>query len=430
MTQPTPHGDMPESLAARTGAIRLLAHVLRDGRMLSDGASGLDGPAAARALRLAGLTLRHMGQADAMLKTRMQRQPAAKIRDILRLALTELCAEGSAAHGVVNDAVAMARMSPKTTKQAGLVNAVLRGLTADMPATLAEWEALPAPTLPIWLRKPLAASWGRDRLEAIEAAHLRGAPLDLTPKPGVSVPGAVELPTGSLRLEGGQVSILPGFAEGDWWVQDAAAAIPVRLLGDLTGLRVLDLCAAPGGKTLQLASGGAHVTALDISGKRLRRVSQNLDRTGLTAEIVEADALEWTPEEPFDVVLLDAPCTATGTIRRHPDLPHLREARDIETLTKLQYQLIDRALTFLNPGGRLVFCTCSLLAVEGEHQVSAALKRHPSLSAIPLDPASFGLPEAAASPHGLRLLPDLWADRGGLDGFYMAVLRTAGATPA
>ena len=422
--------DMPESLAARTGAIRLLAHVLREGRMLGDGASGLDGPAAARALRLAGLVLRHMGRADALLKDKMARQPAAKIRDILRLALVEIFEDGAAPHGVVNDAVAMARMSPRTYKQAGLVNAVLRSLSEDRSA----WDALPAPALPAWLRKPLAKAWSRPRLEAIEAAHLTGAPLDLTPRGDIpedrQIEGAVTLSTGSLRLSGGQVSTLPGFAEGDWWVQDAAAAMPARLLGDVAGLRVLDLCAAPGGKTMQLAAAGAQVMALDISGKRLRRVHANLTRTGLSAEVVEADAFAWQPDAPFDAVLLDAPCTATGTIRRHPDLPHLRESRDVETLTQLQYRLLDRALTFVKPGGRLVFCTCSLLPVEGEHQISAALKRHDGLTVDALDPEAFGLPPEAASAHGLRLLPDLWPQIGGMDGFYMAVLRRpSGDTP-
>lgn len=410
--------DLPESLATRMGALRLLAHVLRDGKMLGDGASHLSGPPAARALRLAGLVLRHMGRADAILKPHMRRQPAARTRDILRLAVVEIFVDSAAPHGVVNDAVAMARATPRTVKQAGLVNAVLRGLDGAQ----AEWDALPPPSLPPWLRKPLAKAWGRDRLEAIEAAHLTPAPLDLTPKPGVTVEGAEALPTGSLRLAGGQVSALPGYETGDWWVQDAAAAMPVRLLGDVAGLRVLDLCAAPGGKTMQLAAGGADVTALDVSEGRLRRVSENLTRTGLTANILAADALTWQADDPFDAILLDAPCTATGTIRRHPDLPHLREARDVETLTELQYRLLDRALTLLKPGGRLVFCTCSLLPVEGEHQVTAALKRHPGLTAEALDPAAFGLPPEAASPNGLRLLPDLWADRGGLDGFYMSVL--------
>lgn len=422
MSQPAaPKREMPESLSARMGAVRLLAHVLRDGRMLADGASGLTGPAAARALRLAGLVLRHMGQADAMMKAHMDRQPAAKVRDILRLALVEIFVDGAAAHGAVNDAVAMARMSPRTVKQSGLVNAVLRKMVDDRAA----WDALPPPAMPGWLRAPVAKAFGQDRIAGIEAAHLAGAPLDLTPQRPCTIEGAEVLPTGSLRLAGGQVSALPGFETGDWWVQDAAAAIPARLLGDVAGLRVLDLCAAPGGKTMQLAAAGAQVTALDLSGKRLRRVHANLARTGLTAEVVEADALTWEPETPFDAVLLDAPCSATGTIRRHPDLPHLRESRDIEALTKLQYRLLDRALGFVRPGGRVVYCTCSLLPVEGEHQIAAALKRHDGLTVAPLDPGAYGLPDMAASPHGLRLLPDLWAKRDGMDGFFMSLLKRA-----
>ena len=416
--------DRPESLAARQGALRLLAHVLREGRMLSDGASGLDGPAAARALRLAATTLRQMGRADAMLARALERQPHARVRDILRLALVEIHVEGAAPHGVVNDAVALTRAAPRTAKQAGLVNAVLRRLAGED----GEWAALPPPRLPAWLRAPVGKAWGQDRLAAIEAAHLGGAPLDLTSRDGSDpVPGADALPTGSWRLrQAGQISALPGYADGAWWVQDAAAAIPVRLLasvaGPLGGVRVLDLCAAPGGKTLQLAAAGARVTALDLSEPRLRRLRENLARTGLEADVVASDALDWMPETAFDAILLDAPCTATGTIRRHPDLPHLRDHRDIEALTTLQYRLIDRALGMLAPGGTLVFCTCSLLPVEGEHQVSAALKRHPGLTATAPDPGAFGLPDEAASAHGLRLLPDLWPDRGGMDGFYMAAL--------
>ncbi|WP_235962502.1 RsmB/NOP family class I SAM-dependent RNA methyltransferase [Jannaschia marina] len=426
MSQPKPKREMPESLATRLGALRLLAHVLRDGRMLTDGASGLEGAAAARALRLAGLTLRHMGRADALLKATLERAPAARVRDILRLALVEIFEDGAAPHGVVNDAVALARMSPRSVKQSGLVNAVLRRLAEDRAA----WEALPPPALPAWLRAPVKAAFGPERLAAIEAAHLAGAPLDLTPQRPTEIPGAEQLPTGSLRLAGGQVSTLPGFAAGDWWVQDAAATTPARCLGDVADLRVLDLCAAPGGKTMQLAAAGAKVTALDVSEGRLGRLRANLERTGLEAEIVVADALDWEPEAPFDAVLLDAPCSATGTIRRHPDLPHLRESRDVEALSKLQYRLLDRALGFVKHGGPVVYCTCSLLPLEGELQVRAALKRHPGLLTVTPDPASLGLPEAAEVPEGLRLLPDLWRERGGMDGFFVAVLKHGAAPPA
>lgn len=415
------------SLEPRRAALRLLAQVTREGRMLSD-AKDLDGAIAARALRLAGLALRHLGRADALINARTERRPHPRVQDILRLALAEIFEDGAAPHGVVNDAVALARMAQKTAKQGGLVNALLRQITVE------DWAQAPAPRLPGWLRGPMAKAWGKTRVPAIEAAHLAGAPLDLTVAKDAGSwaekLGADMLPTGSLRLAGGQVSGLPGYADGAWWVQDAAAAVPVRLLGDVTGMRVLDLCAAPGGKTMQLAAAGANVTALDLSEARLKRLRQNLARTGLSAEIIAADILEWEPEITFDAVLLDAPCSASGTIRRHPDLPYLRGGQDVEALTRLQYRMLDRALGWVRPGGALIYCTCSLLPVEGEHQIKAALGRHPDLSAEAPEPEEFGLPDAARSAHGLRLLPDMWAERGGLDGFYMARLRVPDAQTA
>jgi 16S rRNA (cytosine967-C5)-methyltransferase len=250
-------------------------------------------------------------------------------------------------------------------------------------------------------------------------------PLDLTLRDGAEAPEGMILPTGSLRLEEkGQVSALAGYEAGRWWVQDAAAAMAVRLLAPQPGERVLELCAAPGGKTLQLAAAGAEVTALDMSGPRLERLAENLARTGLTAKVVVADALVWQPEEAFDAVLLDAPCSATGTIRRHPDLPFVKDGSDVEELVALQAQMLDRALGMVKPGGRVVFVTCSLLAEEGEGQLAAALARHPGLEV-----------ERAALPGvedgwwtdlgGLRLRPDYWADKGGMDGFFMVRLRTS-----
>jgi 16S rRNA (cytosine967-C5)-methyltransferase len=218
---------------------------------------------------------------------------------------------------------------------------------------------------------------------------------------------------------------LPGYAEGGWWVQDAAAALPAKLLQPQPGERILDLCAAPGGKTLQLAAAGAHVTALDISAPRLSRLQANLARTNLTATLVTADALHWQPEAPFDAILLDAPCSATGTIRRHPDLPFVKDGSELISLTSLQAQLIDRALTWLKPGGRLVFSTCSLLPEEGETQLAAAVARHPSLTVERL--ALEGIDPVWWTPEGaLRLRPDHWADRGGMDGFFMVRLRKEG----
>jgi 16S rRNA (cytosine967-C5)-methyltransferase len=220
----------------------------------------------------------------------------------------------------------------------------------------------------------------------------------------------------------GQVSALPGYEAGDWWVQDAAAALPAKVLAPAKGARVLDLCAAPGGKTMQLAAMGADVTAVDISKSRMARVDENLTRCGLTAELVVSDALEFDAE-PFDAVLLDAPCTATGTIRRHPDLPYAKDGSDFPALFELQEYLIDRALGLLKPGGRLVFCTCSLLIDEGEEQVRDAMGRHPELE---LDLDALRLPGVEAGwigPEGLRLRPDYWPDRGGMDGFFITAFR-------
>jgi 16S rRNA (cytosine967-C5)-methyltransferase len=258
---------------------------------------------------------------------------------------------------------------------------------------------------------------------AIETVQSQEPPLDLTLREGFPHPEGALLPTGSLRLRSpGQLSTLPGYAEGGWWVQDAAAALPAKLLQPQPGERILDLCAAPGGKTLQLAAAGAEVTALDISAPRMARVEANLARTGLTATLVTADALHWQPETPFDAILLDAPCSATGTIRRHPDLPFVKDGSELPSLTTLQTQLIDRALIWLKPGGRLVFSTCSLLPEEGEAQLTAALHRHPTLTAERT--ALAGIDPAWWTPEGaLRLRPDYWAETGGMDGFFMVRLR-------
>jgi 16S rRNA (cytosine967-C5)-methyltransferase len=276
------------------------------------------------------------------------------------------------------------------------------------------------------------AAWGAEAAAEIAAAHAEAPPLDLTLRdPGEASHwagrlDATVLETGSLRLAArAQVSALPGFAEGAWWVQDAAAALPARMLGPVAGERVLDLGAAPGGKTLQLAAAGATVTALDVSGPRLRRLKENLARTGLAAAVVEADALGWTPGEPYDAIMLDAPCSASGTIRRHPDLPHLRSGTDLGPLLALQAALLDRAWGWLRPGGRLVFATCSLLPSEGEDQVAAFLARTPH--ARRLRP-SLALPEGWLDGDGaLRTRPDFWAGRGGIDGFHAAALAKAEA---
>ena len=410
-------------LAARRAALDHLYAVLWEKRLLShQPAPNLPPEEAARALRLALTVLRHLGRLDAVLRPYLQRRPNMAIQNILRLGAAELLVDGSEPHGVVSSLVEVAKRNSRTGRGAGMVNAVLRKVDTGARDI---WAASPPQKLPVWLRKPLHKAYGSEGLAAIEAAHQRAVPLDLTPKPGVSVAEAEALPTGSFRLPGAQVSALPGYEAGDWWVQDAAAALPVNLLGDVKGVQVLDLCAAPGGKTMQLAAGGAHVTALDISERRLARVAENLARTGLKADLVAADLLTWQGG-PFDAIVLDAPCSASGTIRRHPDLPFVKSAAEVETLTRLQMQMIDTALGLLKPGGRMVFCTCSLLPNEGENQVKAALKRHDTISAVPIDPTTVGGDANWASAEGgMRLRPDYWADRGGMDGFYMALLQKA-----
>ncbi len=400
-----------------TGEKRLMSELLADGAL-----NHLEPEDRARAQRLATETLRGLPRADRLLARFLQKTPPLHVRNILRLSTIEL-AGGEAAHGVVNAAVAMVGLNKRTASMKGLVNAVLRKVAADLPEG---WDKIAVPRLPKWLRDPLKDAYGPQVVANIERVHFEGAPLDLTaktdPQAVAEAVGGTVLPTGTVRLPvGRQVSSLPGFEAGNWWVQDAAAAIPARLLAAQPGERVLDLCAAPGGKTMQLAASGADVTALDISDGRMERVRQNLKRVGLKAEIVVADALAYEAA-PFDAILLDAPCSATGTIRRHPDLPHAKDGSDFLQLFQLQSALIDKALALLKPGGRLVYCTCSLLPDEGEVQVEEALARHPGLQVLPADVPGLE-PAWRSEDGGVRLRPDYWADRGGMDGFYIASLR-------
>ncbi len=410
--------------SAREAAFRLITAVLIEGRMLfeADGVlEGLAPPDRARAQRLANDTLRHLARADHVLAAYLGKVPPAPVLAVLRLATVEICLGGDA-HGVVNEAVALVAAMKIGGTYKGLANAVLRRVATDGPAI---WDIAPPAYLPDWLRGPLVAAWGGAAVRGIEAAIITPPPIDLTAKGDPAelalAVGGTLLPTGSVRLDpGAQVSALPGYAEGAFWVQDAAAALPARLLAPQPGERVLDLCAAPGGKTMQLAAMGADVTALDLSGPRMRRVTENLTRTGLSAQVIVGDAL--THQGQYDAVLLDAPCSATGTLRRHPDLPHVRQADAIADLIALQARMLDHALTLLVPGGRLVFCTCSLLPDEGEAQVAAALTRHPGLRVLPADIS--GVESVWHSPTGgLRLRPDHWADRGGIDGFFMIALQ-------
>ncbi|WP_299639946.1 transcription antitermination factor NusB [uncultured Ruegeria sp.] len=409
--------------AARRSAIYLLDQVLGEGRLLAEclaagAVDRLEPEDRARAQRLALETLRGLERADRLLDNHLNRTPALTVHNALRLGAVELC-NGEAAHGVVNSMVEIVSRSRKHGRLKGLVNAVLRKVAAEGPEA---WPKMRVPRLPDWLREPLIAAWGTDAVTAMEQANFAGAPLDLTLKPGVEGPSGEILPTGSVRIhDAGQVSSLPGYEAGDWWVQDAAAALPVRILAPKVGEKVLDLCAAPGGKTMQLAAAGADVTALDVSESRMERVRENLARTGLKAKVVVGDALEH--EGQYDAILLDAPCSATGTIRRHPDLPFAKDGSDFGGLIELQSRMLAQAWSLLKPGGRLVYCTCSLLPDEGEVQVEEALDMYPDMSA---DRDALNVPgvetDWVTEEGGSRLRPDYWLDRGGMDGFYIACL--------
>jgi 16S rRNA (cytosine967-C5)-methyltransferase len=401
----------------RLAAFDLLAAVLDKRRTLDDALDALpriDPRDKAAAHRLAAAVLRRAGTLDAVLEPFLRRAPPDPVRNILRLGAAGLLLLETPPHAAVATAVDLARargLAPFT----GLINAVLRKLT---PAAL---EGLDAPRLdtPPWLW----ASWGR-AARAIAEAHQHEAPLDLTLKPGAEPPpGGEPLPTGSHRYpQGTRVADLPGFAEGSFWVQDAAAALPARLLAPQPGERIADLCAAPGGKTAQLAAAGAAVTAVELSPARLARLRENLARLQLQAETIEADATTWRPAEPFDAVLLDAPCTATGTIRRHPEIAHLRRPRDVTAMAEAQDKLLAAAAAMLRPGGRLIYAVCSLQPEEGPDRLHAALDALP-LAADPFTPEECPLPEALFLDGTVRTTPALWPARGGMDGFFIARLR-------
>lgn len=417
---------MSDGTQARRTVIYLLDQVLGEGRLLAEcyAAGALERLAPedrARTQRLTLQTLRSLERADRVLQKHLKKSTPLTVQNALRLGTVELC-HGAAAHGVVNDMVAIISKHRRHAQLKGLVNAVLRKVADQGPA---EWAKLRVPRLPKWLRSPLAQAWGNEAMLSIEAAHYAGAPLDITGKPGADLTalGGTLLETGSRRLaEAGQVSALPGYEVGDWWVQDAAAALPAQLLQAKTGERVLDLCAAPGGKTMQMAASGANVTAVDTSATRLERLRENLTRTGLVADLITGDALEQTGE--FDAVLLDAPCSATGTIRRHPDLPHAKDGSAFGELIELQARMLAHAWSLVKPGGRMVFCTCSLLPDEGECQIEEALEMFPDMSVdrTVLDRPGIE-PAWITEEGGLRLRPDYWPEQGGMDGFYMVLLR-------
>lgn len=401
----------------RDSAFDLLSAVLERHRPLEAALEALpqgQGRDRAAAHRLAATVLRRMGTLDAVLEPFLRRRPPEPVRIILRIGAAGLLLLGTPGHAAVATAVSLAR-ARRLAPFAALINAVLRRVAAAGPALAGELDT-PRLDTPAWLW----TSWGTEA-RAIAMAHQHEAPLDLTLKPGASPPeGATVLPTGSLRYPPGtRVAAIPGFEAGALWVQDAAAALPARLLAVKPGERVVDLCAAPGGKTAQLAATGAAVTAVERDPARLERLAGNLRRWGLPAELVGADATTWRAPAPFDAVLLDAPCSATGTIRRHPDIPHLKRPRDVQALVQAQDALLEAAAAMLRPGGRLVYAVCSLQPEEGAPRVQAAL-RH----GLRLDPFRAEelceLPDALTPEGFLRTHPGLWAEQGGMDGFFAA----------
>ncbi len=384
---------------------------------LPGGLPGAAGRDRAAAHRLAAAVLRRLGTLDAVLEPHLRRAPPVTVRHVLRLGAAALLLLATPPHAAVSTAVALTRRAG-FGPFAGLVNAVLRRIAADGPGVL---ESLDSPRLdtPPWLW----TSWG-EAARAIALGHQADPPLDLTPLPGAApLPAGTVLPSGSLRLPpGSEVTALPGYEAGNFFVQDAAAALPVRLLGVLAGQEVADLCAAPGGKTAQLVLAGARVTAVERAPARLRRLAENLARLHLDAELIGADAVTWQPGRRFDAVLLDAPCSATGTIRRHPEIPHLRRPGDLAPLIAAQDALLAAASALLKPGGRLLYAVCSLQPEEGEARIAAALSRLPlrraPITADELPP----LPQAVSASGDLRTHPGLWAAQGGMDGFFAARL--------
>jgi 16S rRNA (cytosine967-C5)-methyltransferase len=371
----------------------------------------------AAAHRLAAAVLRRMGTLDAVLEPFLQREPPDPVRHVLRLGAAGLLLVDTPPHAAVGTAVALTRRRG-LAPFAGLVNAVLRKVAAAGTAAMAGLDS-PRLDTPAWLW----TAWGREA-RAIAIAHQQEAPLDITLKAGAAAPqGGVMLPTGGVRFPPGtRVTEMEGFESGSLWVQDAAAALPVRLLAVRPGESVADLCAAPGGKTAQLIDAGANVTAVERDAGRLDRLAGNLARLHMTAALVRADAATWQPAAPFDAILLDAPCTATGTARRHPDVIRIKRPRDVQTSVQAQDQLLHAAETMLRPGGRLIYAVCSLQPEEGAPRIAAAVTRG-RLRHDPFTAGELGaVPEALTREGFLRTHPDLWSDRGGMDGFFAARL--------
>jgi 16S rRNA (cytosine967-C5)-methyltransferase len=421
----TPPQAPTAGLPARRAALRLLDAVLRRGQPLEQALvpATRDMPMPAdRALahNIAATTLRHLPDLDALIDsaTRQRLPDDAKARMVLRLALAQALRLDTPHHAAVATALPLVDGGPRK-----LVHGVLSAL-------LRRGEALPMPPhLPADIMARWSESWGEPMAEAARDALAGRAPLDLSLRDATATAdwaarlGGTALAPGHVRLPAdSEVTGLPGYGSGDWWVQDLAASLPARLLGPGEGRLVLDLCAAPGGKTMQLAAAGWRVVAVDQSQRRVERLRANLARTGLAATVVQANLTDWTPEAPADAILLDAPCSATGIFRRHPDVIHRIGPRQIAEMAEIQASLLDRAIGWLRPGGRLVYATCSLEPAEGEAQIAALLARRADVRPCAIDTAL--LPAGIETPQvgQVRTLPGMLAPAGGLDGFFVALL--------
>jgi len=420
-------------IPARSAAIELLNAVLIDKTSLdnamteSEEFSRLLGPDRAFARMLVSTCLRHLAEIDLAIDQFLLKplaQNAILVRQSLRIGTAQLLFLGTPAHAAVDTSVTLL----KGTRYAGftgLVNAVLRRVPSAEPASLSVGAIANTPD---WLFDTWQKEYGDDLAQEIALAHTQEAPLDITPKADPeSVAQQLEgelLPSGSIRVRPtGDITELPGYSAGDWWIQDAAAALPAHLIPEPSGKRILDLCAAPGGKAAQLAAAGANVTAIDRSDIRLDVMRANFERLNLQAEILAADVATWRPKELADAVLLDAPCTATGTIRRHPDILFLKEKSDLRRLAKLQYELLNAAAEMVRPGGHLVYVVCSLQPEEGSRVVNKFLLNTDGFSRAPIRGDEERIPsEFRAESGDLRTLPSHWSESGGLDGFYAARL--------
>ena len=419
--------DPSEGVAARAQALAMLEAVLSRRGGLEDAPAGrVTGEERAFARSLLLSTVRRLGSVDRLLDGRLKREPPARVRDILRLGAAQLLTGQAPPFAAVSTSVKLAERDKASRPFKGLINAVLRGLDRDGgPALLAKLP--PDADLPSWLAARWRSAWGADGAAALARRLAEEPPTDITPRDPADAEAlgadltAEPAPGGSLRTRlRGDPAAWPGYAEGRWWVQDAAAALAARLLDVRPGESALDLCAAPGGKTLQLAAAGARVTAVDRSASRLKRLRENLARMRLEAEVVEADALAWEDDRSFDAVLLDAPCSATGTFRRHPDVLWAAKPGDVARLAAMQAGLLLAAADRVKPGGRLVYSVCSLEPEEGEAQVAPFLAARPQFERLPAEKGDPVWPGTSGGDATWRILPGAPEPAGGADGFFIA----------